>query len=100
MNYKMMGRFLAQILAIEGVLMLPALCISLYCGDGGAVQGFLDHDGAQIHSGGVLQGTAERTNSGSAAIDDIEIFHGVPPFYVFFVSGTRCRKVYCQKQDC
>ena len=40
MNYKMMGRFLAQILGIEAVLMLPALGISLYCGDGMAVRGF------------------------------------------------------------
>ena len=41
MNYKMMGRFLAQILLIEGIFMLPALCISLYCGDTMAVRGFL-----------------------------------------------------------
>ncbi|MGN0976474.1 MAG: TrkH family potassium uptake protein [Faecousia sp.] len=41
MNYKMMGRFLAQILAIEGIFMLPALSISLCCGDGMAVKGFL-----------------------------------------------------------
>ncbi len=41
MNYKMMGRFIAQILAIEGVFMLPALSISLCCGDGMAVKGFL-----------------------------------------------------------
>ena len=41
MNYKMMGRFLAQILAIEGVFMFPALGISLYCGDAMAVRGFL-----------------------------------------------------------
>ncbi len=41
MNYKMMGRFLAQILSIEGVFMLPALCISLYCSDAMAVRGFL-----------------------------------------------------------
>lgn len=41
MNYKMMGRFLAQILSIEGVFMLPALGISLYCGDAMAVKGFL-----------------------------------------------------------
>ena len=33
MNYKMMGRFLAQILFIEAALMIPALGISLYCGD-------------------------------------------------------------------
>ena len=41
MNYKMMGRFLAQILAIEGIFMVPALGISLYCGDAMAVKGFL-----------------------------------------------------------
>ncbi|MBP3684072.1 MAG: TrkH family potassium uptake protein [Oscillospiraceae bacterium] len=40
MNYKMMGRFLAQILAIEGIFMVPALGISLYCGDGMAIKGF------------------------------------------------------------
>ncbi len=33
MNYKMMGRFIAQILAIEGTFMLPALAISLYYGE-------------------------------------------------------------------
>jgi len=41
MNFKMMGRFLAQILSIEGFFMIPALCISLYCGEGMAVRGFL-----------------------------------------------------------
>ena len=41
MNYKMMGRFLAQILFIEAALMLPAVGISLYCGDAMAVRGFL-----------------------------------------------------------
>lgn len=40
MNFKMMGRFLAQILFIEGIFMIPALCISLYCGDSMAVKGF------------------------------------------------------------
>ena len=41
MNFKMMGRFLSQILAIEGFFMLPALGISLYCGDSPAARGFL-----------------------------------------------------------
>ena len=41
MNYKMMGRFLSQILFIEALFMLPALAISLYCGDSMAVRGFL-----------------------------------------------------------
>jgi len=41
MNYKMMGRFIAQILFIESFFMLPALGISLYCGDRGAAVGFI-----------------------------------------------------------
>ena len=41
MNYKMMGRFLGQILFIEALLMIPALGISLFCGDPMAVRGFL-----------------------------------------------------------
>lgn len=41
MNYKMMGRFVAQILGIEGVFMIPALCISLYCQESAAVRGFV-----------------------------------------------------------
>lgn len=42
MNYKMMGRFIAQILFLEGVLMLPALGISVFCGDTQAAMGFLE----------------------------------------------------------
>ena len=41
MNYKMMGRFLAQILFLEGLFMIPALLISLACGDNGVVRAFL-----------------------------------------------------------
>ena len=41
MNFKMMGRFIAQILAIEGIFMVPAMIISLCCGDTMAVKGFL-----------------------------------------------------------
>jgi len=41
MNFKMMGRFLAQILSIEGIFMIPALIISLCCGEMMAVKGFL-----------------------------------------------------------
>ena len=41
MNYKMMGRFIYQILFIEGLFMIPALCISLYHGDIMAVKGFV-----------------------------------------------------------
>ena len=41
MNYKMMGRFIAQILMLEGLFMLPALCISLAFGEAAAVKAFL-----------------------------------------------------------
>ena len=40
MNYKMMGRFIAQILAIEGIFMVPALGISLWRGEEAATLGF------------------------------------------------------------
>ena len=41
MNFKMMGRFLSQILLIEAVFMLPALGIGLFGTEWRAVQGFL-----------------------------------------------------------
>ena len=41
MNYKMMGRFLAQILFLEGLFLLPPLLISLYLGEAAAVTGFV-----------------------------------------------------------
>lgn len=41
MNYKMMGRFLALILTVEGIMMVPALLISLFCHTGSATLGFL-----------------------------------------------------------
>jgi len=40
-NYKMMGRFIAQILSIEGIFMIPALLIGLFSGETMAVKGFL-----------------------------------------------------------
>ena len=41
MNYKMMGRFVAQILTIGAVFMVPALGISLYYGERQATFAFL-----------------------------------------------------------
>ena len=41
MNYKMIGRFIAQILALEAVFLLPALFISLGHGETASVYGFL-----------------------------------------------------------
>ena len=41
MNYKMMGRFIAQTLFVETLFMIPALIISLFCREAAAAQGFL-----------------------------------------------------------
>ena len=41
MNYKMMGRFIAQTLSVETLFMIPALLISIFSGENMAVQGFL-----------------------------------------------------------
>ena len=54
MNYKMMGRFIAQIIVIEGVFLLPALCISLACADFGAAQAFLLTMGIAFAVGGAM----------------------------------------------
>ncbi len=41
MNFKMMGRFISQIIAIEGAFLIPALVISLGYGEMPAVKAFL-----------------------------------------------------------
>ena len=41
MNFKMIGRFLAQIISIEAVFLLPAMGIGLFNGEYGALKGFL-----------------------------------------------------------
>ena len=41
MNYKMMGRFIAQTLFIEILFMVPALLIGVFAGESAAWQGFL-----------------------------------------------------------
>ncbi len=41
MNFKMMGRFISQIIAIEGAFLIPALAISLGYGEMPAVKAFL-----------------------------------------------------------
>ncbi len=54
MNYKMMGRFVAQILTFEGIFMIPALIISLCCGDSAAALGFAYTLGIIAASAGLL----------------------------------------------
>ena len=54
MNYKMTGRFIAQILAIEGLFLIPPLAISLFRGEQAATFGFLCTLGVIAVLGGLL----------------------------------------------
>ena len=54
MNYKMMGRFIGQIIATEAIFMLPALGISAYCGEKAAVMGFLYTLAIMVLLGGIM----------------------------------------------
>ena len=54
MNYKMMGRFVGQIIAIEALFMVPALLISAFLGETNAVNGFLITLAVMIALGGSL----------------------------------------------
>ena len=54
MNYKMMGRFIAQTLFVETVFMIPAALISLFSGETVAVQGFLLSMGIMVLVFGLL----------------------------------------------
>ena len=54
MNYKMMGRFIGLIIAIEAVFLIPALLISVFCSEWAAVQGFLITMAVMLVLGGIL----------------------------------------------
>ena len=54
MNYKMTGRFIAQIIAIEGIFLLPPLAISFFRGEQAATFGFLCTLGIIILLSGLL----------------------------------------------
>ena len=54
MNYKMMGRLDALILAVEAVFMLPAFLISLFMGEQAAAQAFLLSMGIILGIAGIL----------------------------------------------
>ncbi len=54
MNYKMMGRFIGQIVVIEAVFMLPALLISALCRETSAVTGFVYTLFVMLLLGGIL----------------------------------------------
>ena len=54
MNYKMMGRFIAQIISIEAVFMIPAAIISAACGEWASVLGFVYAMAITLAVAGVL----------------------------------------------
>ena len=41
MNFKIMGKFLGHIAAVEGLFMIPALLIAIVCNEAKAIQGFI-----------------------------------------------------------
>ncbi len=53
--------------------------IDIFGGDVRALEGFLHDDGAELSGRGVLEGTAEGTDSGTAAVDDVQFFHVISP---------------------
>ena len=64
MNYKMMGRLIALILAMEAVFMLPALLICLYDGRLPSAYGFLYTIGILLVAAGALALLCRRAKAG------------------------------------
>ena len=54
MNYKMIGRFVGQIISLETVFMIPALIIAATSGETAAMKGFLITMAAMVVLGGLL----------------------------------------------
>ena len=69
MNYKMMGRFIARILAMESIFMLPALAICLGYGENTAAQSFVATIALLIAVSGVLWLLCRRAKSNFYATD-------------------------------
>lgn len=64
MNYKMIGKFIAYILLLEAIFMLPALGISLYNQEIGAARGFSMSIGLILCAVGVLRFLCRNADSG------------------------------------
>ncbi len=62
MNYKMMGRFIAQIVTIEMLFLLPALVISLCYGESQASLAFLYTLGIMLAVAGLLYALCHKTS--------------------------------------
>ena len=64
MNYKMMGQFVAKIVGIEAAFMVPALLMSLFCGETAAARGFLWTFAAIAVVEAILVSTCRRAGRG------------------------------------
>ena len=62
MNYKMTGKFISQIIAIEAVFMLPALLISAFCRETSALLGFVYTIGITLALAGMLYAVCRGSN--------------------------------------
>lgn len=92
MNYKMVGRFLAQILMIEGIFMIPPLLIGLANGETDATKAFFFSILIIAAASGFLRVTCRRADSGFYAKEGLAcvglgwigmcLFGGLP----FFIS--------------
>ncbi len=63
MNYKLIGRFIAQIILLEALFLIPALFISLGCGEWRAVYGFIATIGIILALGLPLYLFSRKTNT-------------------------------------
>ena len=63
MNYKMTGRFIAQIIAIEAAFLVPALCISAFAGEWTSVMAFAYTIAVALTLAGVLFGLCRKARS-------------------------------------
>ena len=94
MNFKMIGRFLAQIVAIEAVFMIPALCISLGYGEQEAVRAFLITLAIMLVVGGTLYlicrkaGKLFGTREGLVCVSFSWIVLSLLGCLPFFISGA------------
>ena len=91
MNYKMMGRFIAQIVAIEAVFLLPAIAISASGGDFSVVRAFLYTFAIMVAVAGILFAFCRRARSLFGARDGMVCVSvgwvvlsllGALPFYI------------------
>ena len=62
MNYKMTGKFISQIIAVETVFMIPALLISAFCRERAALLGFLYTVAIMLALSGILYFLCRKSN--------------------------------------